>query len=142
MSPDRPSGYSGTPLKKKLGIKDHDKLAVYGCDEDYRNLVGLPVDTVIETVLSEDSSYSFIHLFFTQLEDLATHYPAYYDKLEKEGMMWISWPKRSAKVDTDLNRDLIRNYILERGLVDVKVASVNEKWSALKFVFRVKDRGR
>ncbi|MEL6391087.1 MAG: DUF3052 domain-containing protein, partial [Bacteroidota bacterium] len=82
----------------------------------------------------------FIHLFANYQSSIISHYPSMLDRLSTSGLMWISWPKRSAKTDSDLSRDWIREYLLERGLVDVKVASYNDIWSALKFVYRAEDR--
>ena len=82
----------------------------------------------------------FIHLFVTYKKDLEKAYIACHDALAQNGILWISWPKGSSDITTDINRDYIREYVLENGLVDVKVCSVNDDWSALKFVYRLKDR--
>jgi hypothetical protein len=82
----------------------------------------------------------FIHFFTTRQEILAAHFPHLKQALTPAGMLWISWPKRSSKVETDLTEDIIRVIGLDNGLVDVKVAAIDEVWSGLKFVYRLKDR--
>ena len=74
------------------------------------------------------------------MDHLKSIFPEAKSQLKKNGLMWISWPKGASKIPTDLNRDAIRNYCLDMGLVDVKVAAVDEVWSGLKFVYRTKDR--
>ena len=82
----------------------------------------------------------FIHLFCTTFKELIKVVPKYKSTLKKNGLMWISWPKGSSAIPTDLKRDPIREYLIEIGLVDVEVAAVDEDWSGLKFVYRKKDR--
>ena len=82
----------------------------------------------------------FIHLFCRTLEDLEQHIMPCKVALKKTGMLWISWPKGTSSSATNLKRDPIRDYVLEIGLVDVKVAAINKDWSGLKFVYRSKDR--
>lgn len=83
---------------------------------------------------------AFIHLFVHKQSELAEALPTYVPLLTKTGMLWVSWPKGASGVKTDLKREIIRETILKTGLVDIKVASFDEKWSGLKFVHRVKDR--
>ena len=133
-------GYSGTPLAKKLGIKEGFKIMLYNQPEHYFELFSdLPneLDTLKDiTVESAD----FIHLFCTTFDELKRIIVQYKPALKKTGLLWISWPKGSASIQTDLKRDIIREYLLEIGLVDVKVAAVDKDWSGLKFVYRLKDR--
>ena len=130
--------YSKTPLLKKLGIKANNTIYVFGHPESYFDLLGdLPEGVQLSSNVDE---YDFIHLFAHYLKDLEQAYHQAFPRLSKTGMMWISWPKQASKLPTDLNRDRIRDYVLANGLVDVKVASINEVYSGLKFVFRLKDR--
>ncbi len=100
----------------------------------------LPANVAIAPSL--DNPLDFIHFFTTQQQELAERFPALKRALAKSGMLWISWPKKSSKITTDLNEDIIREIGLSNHLVDVKVCAVNENWSALKFVYRLEDRKR
>lgn len=132
-------GYSGTPLYKKLGIKRGYRIVVACNPVAYHKMVDLPED-VTEVTKPDDASIDFIHLFAKNQAELTDQYARLKPYLKKTGLMWVSWPKKASKMPTDINRESVRSYILDRGLVDVKVASVNETWSALKFVYRIKDR--
>lgn len=136
------SGYSGTPLAKKLGLKENYKVLLYNAPEHYFDLFSdLPTNlNIISIDQSEENEIHFIHLFFTSYLDLKTHVAKFINTLKKDGLMWISWPKGKSIIETDLKRDVIREYILELGLVDIKVAAIDEDWSGLKFVYRTKDR--
>ncbi len=136
---DKSGGYSGTPLHKKLGIKPGFRMVVVSSPSAYHKMLELP-DGVSMVDHPDEASVDFIHIFVKTQADLTNQYARVKPYLKKSGLMWVSWPKKASKVITDLNRENIRAYILDRGLVDVKVASVNEIWSALKFVYRVKDR--
>lgn len=135
-----PSGYSSTPLAKKLGIKEGFTLLLYNEPENYMDYFTNPPAGlgVVEEV--EPEGADFIHLFCKSFEELERVVEQFKPALKKNGLLWISWPKGSSKMKTDLKRDLIREHLLEIGLVDVKVAAINEDWSGLKFVYRVKDR--
>ena len=133
------SGYSNTPLGKKIGLKPYFKLSAIHAPSDYAtHFKPLPQGAAIHTTLRENSD--IVHAFYHDIESLGKEYPRLVESIHKEGMIWISWPKKASKVPTDLNRDIIREYVLEQGLVDVKVASYNEVYSSLKFVYRKKDR--
>ena len=133
------AGYSKTPLVKKLGIKPGFRLIILNAPKNYGQTLGeLPANvTVADTLVGP---FDFIHFFITQREALVNEFPRLKQALAPDGMLWISWPKRSAKVETDLTEDIIRAVGLDNGLVDVKVAAVDEVWSGLKFVYRLKDR--
>ena len=132
------SGYSGTPLARKLGIKKGFKLQLFNAPKHYFDLFSdLPEEIeVIESAPETD----FIHLFCTTFEELQSIVPKFKEDLKKDGLMWVSWPKGKSTIPTDLKRDMIRTYLLDIGLVDVKVAAIDEDWSGLKFVYRKKDR--
>ncbi len=131
---------SATPLSKKLGLKSGFSILLYKEPAYYWNLfLDLPEDL---TFLSEpvQEHADFIHLFCTSEKELHDIIPTYKYALKKQGLMWISWPKGSSKISTDLKRDAIRAYVLGLGLVDVKVAAIDKDWSGLKFVYRLEDR--
>lgn len=135
-----PAGYSGTPLVKKLGIKPGTKLFV--CDEpnDYwKWITPLPADVdVLEKGKKEH--LDFIHLFVLERKVFEKEFLKCKGYLKKDGTLWISWPKKASKVKTDLDETIIRVFGLNHGLVDVKVCAVDEIWSGLKFMYRLKDR--
>ncbi len=133
------AGYSGTPLIKKLGIKPGFKIAILNPPAHYRQLIGeLPESVTIVDGLN--GPLDFISFFTRQSAELADQFPALKQALASNGMLWISWPKKSAKVATDLTENVVRDIGLRNRLVDVKVAAVDESWSGLKFVYRVEDR--
>lgn len=133
------AGYSGTPLAKKLGIKPATSICVCQAPEDYFSwLAPLPDDLKVKTKLTGE--LDFIHLFVKDQKTFKKQFTDSRKYLRRDGMMWISWPKKSSKVETDLDENIIRDFGLKEGLVDVKVCAVDEVWSGLKFVFRLKDR--
>ncbi len=135
-----PTGYSGTPLAKKLGLKENYRLLLHNQPDHYFELFSdLPSGIEIQEQF-DSGEVNFIHLFCTSFEELQDIALQYKEALKKDGLMWISWPKGKSNIKTDLKRDMIREYLLEIGLVDVKVAAIDENWSGLKFVYRVKDR--
>jgi hypothetical protein len=128
------TGYSGTPLIKKLGIKDGYRCLFVNQPENYFDLVGLEIPT-------ESPPFDFIHIFETDRSELAKAIEKYKTKIMKSGMIWISWPKKSSKVPTDITEQDIRDICLPMGLVDIKVCAVDETWSGLKLVWRKELRG-
>jgi hypothetical protein len=129
-----PAGYSRRSLADKLGIKAGMRAAVLNPPESYPSLEGVaPVDL-------SAGALDFIHLFTNSRAELETAFPKLKAALVANGMVWISWYKKSAKLPTDLDENIIRELGLAAGLVDVKVAAVDEVWSGLKFVIRLKDR--
>lgn len=134
------AGYSQTPLAKKLGIKEGYTLKLVNQPNYYLDLfTDFPV-SIEYTELEKKHSIDFIHLFCKTFDELKSNALSLKDQLKKSGLLWVSWPKGSSGIKTDLKRDLIRDYLLSIGLVDVKVCAVDEKWSGLKFVYRLKDR--
>lgn len=133
------AGYSGTPLQKKLGIKPGMKMFVAQPPELYFDWISpLPDNVTVNRKLVKDTD--FVHLFVRDQKSFKAVFQQAKKHLDKAGMLWISWPKKSSKVPTDLDENIIRDFGLNEGLVDVKVCAVDETWSGLKFVFRVKDR--
>jgi hypothetical protein len=133
------AGYSETPLQKKLGIKDGISIFILNAPQYYFDWVSpLPKGIRVKTRLAGE--LNFIHVFTLNQKDFQKDFIRGKKHLAKDGMMWISWPKRSSKTPTDLDENIIREFGLKNGLVDVKVCAVDEVWSGLKFVYRVKDR--
>ena len=135
------AGYSGTPLAKKLGIKPGARVYVENEPADYRQLLEpLPADVTFLRRLA--AGVDVIHLFTKEARELAAKLPEYLQKMAQDGAVWVSWPKKAAKVPTDVTEDVVRELALPLGLVDVKVCAVDETWSGLKLVIRVENRKR
>jgi hypothetical protein len=133
-----PAGYSGTPLAAKLGIKAGIRLVVLHAPWDYAATVVPPAGTPLSTRLG--TTATFVHLFVRRRSELERTLPRIAKALADTGMLWVSWPKKSSGVATDVTEDLIRAPGLANGLVDVKVCAVDEIWSGLKFVRRLSER--
>ena len=133
------TGYSGTPLAKKLGIKIGFKIGVINAPVYYFDLFeDFPAE--VEINADDDSPKNLIHFFTKQVAELESMILSLKAQIAPDGTIWISWPKKASKVPTDITEDVIRNLALVNGLVDVKVCAVDEVWSALKLVIPVKDR--
>ncbi len=133
------AGYSSTPLAKKLGYQEGFKVALYNPPAYYFDLLkDLP--TSVQFIGDQKVKKDLIHYFCTSLKALQQDLLKLRGEIEQHGMIWISWPKKSSKVETDINEDLIRSLALANSLVDVKVCAVDETWSGLKLVIRLKDR--
>ncbi len=133
----RSFGYSGTPLVDKLGIKPGARLQLVSEPEDFAGLLGPLPDgsrVAVQGVLD------FAMLFVKSQSDLRKRFARLRDRLESNGMLWVAWPKKTSGVETDLTEGIVREFGLESGLVDVKVCAVDDTWSGLKFVRRLKDR--
>ena len=132
-------GYSGTPLARKLGIKDGMRLAVLNAPPGYKSwLTGLPATAKIESRLS--TRPAAVHLFARERRDLERTLPRLRAALDPAGFVWVSWPKKSSGVATDITEDVIRAVALPLGFVDVKVCAVTDTWSGLKLVVRKRER--
>jgi hypothetical protein len=126
-------GYSGKPLVQKLGIKPGFCIFAAGLPCGYRDIVGkLPAQVTIVTRLT--GSVDMIHLFATEAAALGDKLRILRDTIKPDGMVWVSWPKKSSGVPTDLTDRVVRETALPLGLVDIKVCAIDEVWSALKFV--------
>lgn len=129
------AGYSGTPLLQKLGIKPKTRIRFINEPAHLADLLGpLPPDCTL--VESRATAVDFIHCFVTQKPRLLALLPGLMNKLARDGMIWISWPKKASKVQTDITEDVVREIALPLGLVDVKVCAIDEVWSGLKLVIR------
>ncbi len=134
------AGYSGTPLAKKLGIKPQFSIYVHNEPLPYASLfIDLP-DGLTFPQKPQPESLDFAHAFCTTQKELIKATFKIKPLLKKTGMLWMSWPKGSSKIPSEINRELVRDHLLSVGLVDTKVCAVNEDWSGLKFVYRLKDR--
>lgn len=133
------AGYSGTPLAKKLGIKQAFKIKALNAPDNYSELLsGLPEGAKFlnDTKTKKD----LIHYFTKSAVQLKKDLPALRDQLDQNGCIWISWPKKALKIETDLNENSVRDLALKNKLVDVKAAAIDSVWSGLKLVIRLKDR--
>ena len=133
------AGYSGKPLVQKLGIKPEMHIAIVNAPRGYGRVLG-KLPSRVTRKASAVGPLDFVQFFTTERRELERRFAALARALAPAGMLWISWPKKSSGVTTDLTEDVIRAIGLAHGLVDVKVAAVDEVWSGLKFVRRVKDR--
>lgn len=133
------TAYSKRSLADKLGLKAGQTVCLLNAPPDYLAKLG-PLLAGLELRPELAGPLDFIQYFTTQAADLADNFPALKNALALNGQLWISWPKSSAKIARDLNENQIRDIGLASGLVDVKVISVDENWSGLKFVYRLKDR--
>ena len=133
------AGYSGKPLAQKLGIKKGDVLAFSNAPDGYDRLLGkLPEGVIVARGL--EGRLDFIQLFATERAGLRREFPRLKARLKAGGIIWVSWPKASSRRQTDLSDRVVREVGLKNGLVDVKVCAIDDSWSALKFVRRLKDR--
>ena len=132
------AGYSGTPLYKKLGIKAGQRAWFAGHPSGYEDELGNIGDFQRVQKLGKD--LDFLHFFTASRKTLTAELPKLRDAMNASGMLWVSWPKKAAGVPTDLDESIVREIGLKAGLVDVKVCAVDQTWSGLKFVFRLKDR--
>lgn len=133
------AGYSGTPLPKKLGIKETSRIAFVNAPKGFETYLG-PLPEGAEVVKRLIKPLDLILLFVTTERALARDFAKLAEKLATNGMIWIAWPKKSAGVATDLSFERVQRIGLDAGLVDVKICAIDETWSGLKFVFRLQDR--
>ncbi|MCG6189562.1 hypothetical protein [Maribellus maritimus] len=133
------AGYSGTTLAKKLGIKNGFKIKIVSAPNNYFSLFAdLPTD--IKEINDTEIKKNFIHLFVRSQLELESSIAQIKKELTQNGMLWISWPKKSAKTGSDLNGNIVRETGIKNGFVDIKVCAVSEIWSGLKFVIPLNKR--
>jgi hypothetical protein len=133
------AGFSGTPLPKKLGIKEGSRIALVNAPKDIQSELGELPDGV-QFIKRPMKSLDIILLFVLNEQALMRDFAKLAATLVSNGMLWIAWPKKSSGVKTDLFEDRVRQIGLHAGLVDVKVCAIDDTWSGLKFVYRLKDR--
>jgi len=134
-----PAGYSRTPTARKLGIKPSATVAVVG-DEKFE-IPDLPEGVTLRRDLRGSAALDVVLLLCARERTLARRFDACAARLAPAGGLWVCWPKKASGVPTDLSDDLVRSFGLDRGLVDNKVCALDDTWSALRFVIRLKDRG-
>jgi len=134
------AGYSGTPLAKKLGIDAGIRLAVVAAPNGFAESLALPPGVVVRR--QARGRLDVVLFFVTRRAELTRRFPVLKRGLEPDGGLWIAWPKQSSGVATDLSFAPVQEIGLANGLVDNKVAAIDDTWSCLRFVYRVKDRAR
>ena len=134
-------GYSGTPLVRKLGIQAGERVVAINAPEHYEELLdGLPENVSIGSRVA--AGVRFVHLFVAERADLEERLSSLRTKLDDAGVLWVSWPKKSSGVATDVTEDTIREVALPLGFVDVKVCAVDDTWSGLKLMIRRENRAK
>ncbi len=135
------AGYSGTPLPRKLGIKEGHRVGLLDAPGGFDRALGELPDGV-ETRTSDRGRLDVVVFFATSRVALARRFDPLARAIFPDGGLWIAWPKRASGLETDLTEDVVRDLALERGLVDNKVCAIDDTWSGLRLVYRVADRGR
>ena len=136
------AGYSGTPLPKKLGIKEGHRLALLSAPLGFEETLGELDAVTVARSLAGKAAFDVIIMFTKSRAELAKKFESIAKRLDPAGGFWVAWPKKSSGEKTDLTEDVVRNIALEVGLVDNKVCAIDETWSGLRCVVRVKDRPR
>jgi hypothetical protein len=134
------AGYSGTPLPRKLGIAAGHRVLLDGAPAAF-TLVDLPPDVEVQR-RTGSGPYDVILCFCPDRARLGERWPVLHARTTVAGSLWIAWPKRSSGLATDLDENVVRDFALANGRVDVKVCAIDDTWSGLKHVVRVADRGR
>ena len=129
------AGYSGTPLARKLGLKEGSTVLAINPPADYRKLLE-PIPAGVQFVSRVSTTIDLVHLFTTRQAELRKTLTSLRTRIRPDAAIWVSWPKRTAKVPTDIIEDTIREVAIPMGYVDIKVAAFDEVWSALKLVIR------
>jgi Protein of unknown function (DUF3052) len=135
MNASNTAGYSETPLRKKLGIKEGHQILLVEAPKGYEALLA-PLPRGVQFTEQPSNSVDLAHVFVTQRESLSKQLVSLRKKLKPEAAIWVSWPKQASKVPTTVTEDAIRALALPLGLVDIKVCAVTEVWSGLKLVVR------
>ena len=133
------AGYSGKPAYKKLGLKDGLRMLIFNEPVDYFGLIGVPDGEPLAVEVAE-SEIDYVYFFTKERAEFERELPRLKGVIQQAGMIWVSWPKKASKVPTDMTEDVIRNYAISIGLVDIKVCAVDKVWSGLELVIPVKDR--
>jgi hypothetical protein len=133
------SGYSGTPLAQKLGLKTGTRVCVQGAPQNYRQLIA-PLPAGVRFVRRIDAHTDLVHLFAAWRAELSAALRAARGAMRADAVVWVSWPKKSARREGDVTEDVVRELALPRGLVDIKVCAVDDTWSGLKLMLRRSER--
>jgi hypothetical protein len=134
------AGYSGTPLPRKLGIKEGHRVAVTGAPDGFEQILGELPDGV-RVVSRVRGALDVVVCFLTRRAELERRFGSLRKAVYPAGGLWIAWPKRASGVATDLTENIVREVALAGGLVDNKVCAIDETWSGLRLVYRLEDRG-
>ena len=132
------AGYSGTPLAKKLGIKEGARVAILSAPKGFADSIELPSGVQVKS--DARGKHDVLLFFVTRETELTRRFASLARSLEPDGGLWIAWPKKSSGVATDLSENPIRDIGVANGLVDNKVAAIDDTWSGLRFVYRLVDR--
>ena len=133
------AGYSGTPLAKKLGIKEGSTILTIGAPQNYRELTE-PLPPGAKLTNEKRQDLDIIHFFTNSRDELFRGIAEYRNLIKQDGTIWVSWYKKASKLPTEITEDTIRDAALPLGLVDVKVCAIDERWSGLKLVIRKENR--
>lgn len=135
------AGYSGTPLPQKLGVKPGLRVVAMNVPKRSMDVIAeIAAVAPVELKLAGSGPVDVVLLYCDRKFDLEKGFPRAAARLAPSGGLWVAWPKKSSGVETDLDENLVREYGLGQGLVDNKVCAIDETWSGLRFVVRVKDR--
>jgi hypothetical protein len=132
------AGYSGTPLERKLGIKEGTSLAVIGAPARFTASLDLPPGATVKSRLGQ--RLDLVLFFAVARRDLERRLAALGRAVAPAGMVWVAWPKKASGVSTDITEDVVREVALPMGLVDTKVCAIDDTWSGLKLVWRLSER--
>jgi hypothetical protein len=136
-----PAVYSGTPLPRKLGIGEGDEVALIGAPEWLEDEIGeLPDIASLHTNLADEARYDVIVAFVTARAELEAELPRLRARMAPACGLWIAWPKRAARIPTDMTDDVVREVALPTGLVDNKVCAIDDVWTGLRLVIRRQNR--
>ena len=135
------AGYSGRSVVQKLGVKPGFRIFVDGAPDSYDDVIGpLPADVTLAKRLK--APLDMVHVFAKQAAALRKKLPVCREAIAPDGMVWVSWPKKSSGVTTDVTENVVRDTALSIGLVDIKVCAIDDTWSGLKLVIPLKQRGK
>lgn len=133
------AGYSGTPLVKKLGIKAGFRVFIRHAPDQYPTLLE-PLPEDVHFLKRGTAELDMIQIFSKSASSLEKMLKGDLHRIKQNGMIWVSWPKKAAKIETDITEDVVRQIALPMGLVDVKVCAIDQVWSGLKLVIRKENR--
>jgi hypothetical protein len=133
------AGYSGTPLDRKLGIKPGQRVALLGAPDGFEGET-LVLPDGVRVARRAGGKADVIVSFHTRRAELARRLPALRAMMEPAAGLWVAWPKKAAKLETDMTEDVVREIALPTGLVDNKVCAIDATWSGLRLVIRLRDR--
>jgi hypothetical protein len=131
--------YSGTPLPKKLGVREDARVLVAGAPEGFDAVLG-PLPSGVQRLGRAGSSMDVVLLFVTEERTLRSRFPSLANGLDAAGRLWVAWPKKTARLPTDLDFTTVQRIGLDAGLVDNKSASITDTFQGLQFVYRLRDR--